>query len=155
HPLAIAPGETAGSLHDKLAPLGARAVIAALDELQRTGTLCAEPQPEIGVTYAAKIDKAEARIDWNEEAVAIHPRGRAFNPVPGASTTLGGALLKVWRAHALPEDRAIAAGEPTAPGTCREQGTSLIVHCGRGALVLDEVQPASGRRMSAMEYMKG
>src|SRR5208282_2584881 len=129
HALSIAPRETAGSLHDKLAALGARAIVAALRQLQREGKLPAEAQSEAGVTYAAKVDRSEASIDWRQSAQAIDRRIRAFNPTPGAQTTLAGGTVKLW--DAAP---AAACG---APGTVvRADATGIVVACGEGALSL-------------------
>ncbi|HEX6361399.1 MAG TPA: methionyl-tRNA formyltransferase, partial [Albitalea sp.] len=95
----IAPDDTTGTLHDRLAALGGRLVVEALERAQ-AGTLARTPQPAEGVTYAHKIDKAEAAIDWRQPAAAIERRVRAFDPVPGASTLVDGETVKVWRAHA-------------------------------------------------------
>ena len=155
HAVAIAADDTAGTLLDKLAETGAREAVVALATLEREGALRATPQPETGVTYAAKIDKAEARLDWNDDAVAIERRIRAFNPAPGASTTVDGMLLKLWRAHALADERIAGAIVDRPAGSCIEDAAGVIVRCGEGVLALDEVQPAGGRRMSATEYLKG
>jgi methionyl-tRNA formyltransferase len=104
----IAADDTGGSLHDKLARLGARLIVRALDALAR-GELRAQAQPGAGASYAAKISKAEAAIDWRESAAAIERKVRAFNPQPGASARARGIALKIWRASAI-----ATAG---APGT--------------------------------------
>ena len=105
----IAPDATAGTLHDRLAALGARLVVAALDGLAR-GVLRPTPQSADGVTYACKIEKAEARVDWMRGADEIERQVRAFNPFPGAATVLRTTEIKLWRAERL------AAGTG-APGT--------------------------------------
>jgi methionyl-tRNA formyltransferase len=147
HPVDIDRTDTAGTLHDRLAAVGAAAIIATLESLARNGTLSATPQPDTGVTYAAKVDKSEAAIDWTKDAQEIERKVRAFNPAPGASTTVNGAILKIWKA------REVGANLPrNAPGMARISEGTLVVQCGNGSLELDEVQPASGRRMRATEY---
>jgi len=148
--VAIAPRETAGSLHDKLAAAGARAIVAVLVRLARDGALEATAQPAAGVTYAAKIGRADTEIQWSQSADAIDRQVRAFDPVPGASTRLGGEAVKVWRAQPLATTHASAAGTVIASGK-----DGIDVACGRGALRLEEVQPASGRRMSAPAFAAG
>jgi methionyl-tRNA formyltransferase len=142
----IAPDEDAGTLHDKLAALGAEEVVAALAEIE-AGRARATSQSEHGVTYAPKIQKQETRLDWAKPAGLLERAVRAFRPFPGASTRLNDAPLKVWRSHV------VAAEGPQ--GRLLEAGDSLVVGCGEGALALDEVQPASGRRMSAHDYIRG
>lgn len=144
----IAPDATAGSLHDELARLGARMIVTALDALAR-GTLVPRPQAGEGVTYAPKIEKAEARIDWRREAAHIDRQVRAFDPIPGATTLLDGLPLKIWRVAPLPA----AAGEP---GTVLAAGADGIdVACGSGALRVLELQRAGGRRLGAAEFLRG
>ena len=94
----IAPRDTAGTLHDRLAAAGAAAIVAALDQLLRDGALPATPQPADAVTYAVKVARAEAAINWTRPAASIERTVRAFDPVPGAHTTVGGESLKVWAA---------------------------------------------------------
>jgi len=144
----IAPDATAGTLHDELAALGARLIVAALEALAR-GTLVPRPQPEAGVTYAPKIDKAEANIDWRRPAAQIERQIRAFNPFPGAAATLDGAALKIWRAALLPD----ATGEPGAVLAAGAGG--IDVACGRGALRVLELQRAGGKRLGAAEFLRG
>lgn len=146
--LAIGPGDTGGSLHDKLAALGARLIVAALDGLER-GTLRPTPQPADGVTYAHKIDKAEARIDWERSAAEIERHVRAFNPVPGSATRLRGDEVKVWQATLLE-----CAGAP--PGTVLRVGREGIdVACGEAAVRLTELQRAGGKRLPADAFLRG
>jgi len=142
----IAADEDAGSLHDKLADLGAEEIVAVLAQLQR-GQRCAVPQTAAGVTYAAKIGREETTLDWARPAAELERAVRAFRPSPGAVTRVGGEALKVWRAR-------IAAGSGS-PGTLLEAGTSLLVACGEQALAIDEVQRPGGRRMAAHEFLRG
>lgn len=140
----IVQDDTAGTLHDKLAELGARLVVATLAELPAA----AQPQPEAGVTYATKIEKAEARLYWGLPAADLERRVRAFNPFPGALASLGGHAIKVWRAEC-----AAASGEP---GRVLASGKSgIVVGCGQNALRLLELQKAGGRRLSAEQFLAG
>lgn len=146
----IAPRETAGTLHDKLAAAGARSVVAALTRLARAGVLAATPQPAAGATYAAKVERTDAAIDWSGSAEAIDRLIRAFDPVPGAATWLSGHGVKVWRADPIAQVSAAAAGTVVSAG---KEG--IDVACGQGVLRLREVQPASGKRMSAAAFAAG
>jgi methionyl-tRNA formyltransferase len=146
--VAIARDDTAGTLHDKLAALGARLIVAALDRLA-SGTIPATPQPAAGVTYAHRIDKTEARIDWTRAAVEIERQVRAFNPFPGAVSRLRGDEIKVWRA-------VVARGGAASPGTILHASNEGIdVACGAGTLRLAELQRAGGRRLSAEAFLRG
>ncbi|NMG42594.1 methionyl-tRNA formyltransferase [Aromatoleum toluvorans] len=145
--LAIAPEDTTATLHDRLAALGAEMVVAALRALPQGG-LQAEVQPEAGVTYAAKIGKAEAAIDWRRPALEIARAVRAFNPFPGAVGTLRDVPVKVWRAEP-------AAGTG-APGTVLSaDDAGVVVACGEGALRLVELQKPGSRRMPVGEFLRG
>jgi methionyl-tRNA formyltransferase len=144
--VAIGADDDSGTLHDKLAALGADLLLAVLDDLA-AGRARAEPQASEGVTYAHKIDKAEAQLRWERPAAELERAVRAFRPAPGATTRLGGDPLKVWRARVVP-----ASGEP---GVLLSTTMGLTVACGRDALQIDEVQPAGGRRMSAAEFARG
>lgn len=146
----IGPRETAGSLHDRLADAGAALVVAVLARLARDGTLAGRPQPDEGVAYAHRIEREDARIDWSADAAVVDRQVRAFDPVPGAFTSLRGATLKVWRAEPA------AAGDPAPPGTVvAASARGVVVACGRGALVITELQPAGGRRMDAAAFVAG
>jgi methionyl-tRNA formyltransferase len=140
----IAPHDTAGSLHDRLAILGARDIVEALADLRAEGKLSSQPQPSEGITYAHKIDKAEAAIDWREPADLIERRIRAFDPFPGAITVLGTEPIKVWAAGVEgAEERADAAG--AVPGqvlACGDDG--VTVQCGSGRLRLTALQRPGG-----------
>jgi methionyl-tRNA formyltransferase len=148
--VAIAPDETTATLHDKLAALGARLIVESL-ELAGCGGLRPIPQPESGVTYAHKIEKAEAAIDWQLPADAIERRIRAFDPFPGASTQLDGETWKVWRARAVMHGRGSAP-----PGTVvaiDDQG--IGVACGEGRLEITQLQRPGGKRLPAAEFLRG
>ncbi len=145
--LPIAAEDTAASLHDKLAQIGARLIVAALEQLER-GQLGVQAQDATAATYAAKIAKDEAEIDWNEAAAAIERKVRAFNPAPGASAAARGCRLKIWRAR-------VVAGRG-APGTILEAGaTGIIVACGRDALCVLELQRAGGKKLTAAQFLAG
>lgn len=145
--LPIGPSETTGELHDRLAALGAEMIVAALDQLP-AGTLNAVAQPELGVTYAAKIGKTEAAIDWHRPAVEIDRRVRAFNPFPGALAVFEQVPVKVWRCE--PMD---AVGEPGAVLSADENG--VVVACGEGALRLLELQRPGSKRLPVGEFLRG
>ena len=133
--LPIAPSDTTASLHDKLALLGGALIVRAL-----RGPARATPQPAEGITYAHKIEKAESRIDWTQDAAQIERRLRAFDPFPGGLAEFGGEPIKVWRAR-LSEGQ----GEP---GQVLGQGADgPIVACGQGSLALTELQRAGGKRL--------
>ena len=143
----IAPDDTAARLHDKLAPLGGRLIVAALEHAA-DGALVRRPQPQQGVSYAAKIGKAEAPIDWREDAVAIERRLRAFDPFPGATALLDGETIKCW--HGTVVDGHGAPGELLAANDA-----GITVACGHGALRLNELQRAGGKRLSAAQFLQG
>lgn len=146
----IAPDDTTGSLHDKLAPLGGRLVVEAL-EIAACGGFRPTPQPAEGVTYAHKIEKAEAAIAWAQPAEAIARRIRAFDPFPGASAQMGGEIVKVWRAHAV---QAEAGG--AGPGTVLAvEAAAIVVACGEGALAVTELQRPGGKRLAAADFLRG
>ena len=143
----IAPDDSTGRLHDRLAALGARLVVQALKDAD-AGRLVPRPQPSEGVTYAHKVDKAESVIDWRDSALAIERRARAFDPFPGLQFELAGASVKLWRAAVVPRSG--------APGTVLEAGEGrLVVACGEGALSLLELQAAGGRRMPVADFLRG
>jgi methionyl-tRNA formyltransferase len=145
--LAIGPGDSAGTLHDKLATLGAESIVAALARLE-AGDLPPTAQPEHGTTYAAKLDKAEAELDLRFAAQALERQIRAFDPFPGAFLRYGEAMVKIWRAGVVP-----AGG---APGEVLASGPSgIVVACGERALCLQELQRAGGKRLSAREFLAG
>ncbi len=145
----IGPRETAGELHDALACLGAEALAEALVSL-KAGTLQPVPQDDDRATYAPKIAKGEARLDWNRPAEELDRAVRAFNPWPVAHTLREGQPLRIWRARPVP-------GEPgTAPGTVRLRDGEVTVACGgNSGLVLEEIQPAGRKRMTGPDAVRG
>jgi methionyl-tRNA formyltransferase len=150
-PACIAALDTTGSLHERLAAAGGDGIVAVLARLERDGALHGRPQPETGMTYAAKIDRGEAVIHWEHDAVAIDRQIRALSPVPGAATMLGGEVLKIWQAEPLPMDGAIVS----AGTVIRADGDGVVVACGTGMLRIAELQPAGSRRMSAAACVAG
>ena len=145
--IAIGAGDDAQSLHDRLADLGARMIVAALAQAG-AGRTRAVPQPTEGVTYARKIEKREAEIDWRRPAVEIERAIRALRPAPGALAKRRGEPFKIWRA----EQRA-AAGDP---GTVLAADTAgVLVACGQGALLATELQRAGGKRLAAADFLRG
>jgi methionyl-tRNA formyltransferase len=142
--LTIEAADTAATLHDRLAQLGASAIVEALDRLPR-GELTRTAQDAAGATYAAKIDKREAPIDWRDDAVVIERRVRAFDPFPGATFVDRGDVLKLWRAEVVPT----AGGQPGEVISTLPQ--PLVVACGNGALTLHQLQRAGGRRSPAAQ----
>lgn len=143
----ILAGDTTGSLHDRLAALGGRLIVEAL-ELAACGGLAPVRQPEEGVTYAHKIEKAEAAIDWRQPAAHIERRLRAFDPFPGGVATLAGQALKIWRAQVCP-----GSGRPGEVLNASEAGVDVA--CGEGALRLTELQRAGGKRLPAAAFLAG
>lgn len=146
--IAIQPQDTTGTLHDKLATLGARMIVAALRAAE-TGSLRPTPQSAEGVTYAAKIAKTEARIDWRQSAEVVARQIRAFNPFPGASARWRQTDIKLWRARVVP-----GRGEPGV--VLRMDGDAFIVACGAGgAVAIEVVQRAGGKRLAASDFVRG
>jgi methionyl-tRNA formyltransferase len=144
---AISEGDTAGALRDRLAALGAKLVVQALDGLE-LGELEAMPQAAEGVTYATKIEKRETRIDWSEAADAICRRVRAFSPSPGASARVRDTELKIWGCST-----GAGQGDPGSILAAGREG--LLVACGGGAVLVTELQRAGGRRLGAAEFLRG
>jgi methionyl-tRNA formyltransferase len=144
----IGPDTTAGDLHDRLAPLGARLMGRALDELER-GALPRQPQPEAGVTYAAKIDRAETRIDWQLPWCRVHNHVRGLSPFPGAwfELPLDGKPVRI---KVLRTTQGQGGG---APGTVLDD--HLTIACGEGAIRIVELQRAGARAMAAAEFLRG
>jgi methionyl-tRNA formyltransferase len=142
--IAITTDETAGSLHDKLAALGARLLVR---------TLATWPAPVAqdanAATYAGRIGRGEAEIDWRKPAAEIERQIRAFDPVPGAQTRHNGIALKIWRAR-------IEHGVHAAPGTvCAADAGGVVVACGEEAVRITELQRAGGKRLAAQAFLSG
>jgi methionyl-tRNA formyltransferase len=143
--LPIAADETAATLHDKLATLGARLVV---DVLRRFGELIPVPQPAEGVTYANKIGKAESLLDFSRPAEELARRIRAFDPFPGAAGVLDGTTIKLWRA--------VAETGSGVPGTVlAADGNGIVVACGEGALRITELQKPGGKRLPVADLLRG
>ena len=148
----IGAADTSGDLHEALAQLGARTLLEGLDALA-AGTLHAIPQPQEGVSYAAKIGKSEAIIDWHRSAVQLDRQVRAFNPWPMAETRFEGDQLRVISAR-LPE--ALKTDPAAIPGTVvAVLDDAVVVKCGEGSLALTQVQRAGRRVLAAREFVLG
>ena len=148
HRYAIQPTDTANEVHDALMNLGAAAIVADLQQLKTEGRLKSVKQPEEGVTYAQKLSKEEARIDWNESAALIERKIRAFNPVPAAWVEYQGKPMKIWRAEVVAQQG--RAGEVLS---CSSDG--LIIACGANALKITELQPSGSKRMDIAAFAAG
>ena len=149
HAITVDPRETGGSLHERLAALGADHIVAALDSLE-SGTADFEPQDDAQATYARKLSKDEALIDWTQPAEALDRKVRAFNPWPVAETRLDGRQLRIWRAHPAPAARQAPPGTVLLAG---EGGISVMT--GRDALVIERLQLPGKRAIDAREFQQG
>jgi methionyl-tRNA formyltransferase len=146
--LGIVADDTGGSLHDRLATLGARLLAEGLRHVLRGEAMPPQPQALEGATYAHKLDKAEAGLDWNETAIALERKVRAFNPWPVAEAQIGGERLRIWVAHA------VAAQVNAAPGTViAAQRDGIDVACAQNVLRITQVQRAGGKRMAVRDYL--
>ena len=144
--LAVGPDETAGELHDRLAALGGEMLVRHFDAIVG-GELDADEQDDASATYAGKINKADARLDWQQPADMLHRRVRAYNPVPGAFFLLDDTPIKCWRAGV------VAGGGHAVPGHVLSAGRDgIVVACGRGALRLDSLQRPGKRPVTAAEF---
>lgn len=148
--LPIAGDDTTASLHDKLAQLGGEMIVATLRELEQTH-MPAVPQAEQGVTYAHKIAKDEAALDFSQAADSLARKVRAFNPFPGAVGTVDGTAVKLWRAEAVEASTQWPSGHVIAANA--EDG--VLIACGDGALRVSELQKPGGKRLPAAEFLKG
>jgi methionyl-tRNA formyltransferase len=146
--VAIGAADTTATLHDTLAALGARMIVAALQKMEH---LEPRPQPEAGVTYAAKIGKEEARLDFTLSAEALGRKIRAFNPFPGAHAQVNGVTIKIWGAEALAADSRALPGQVLAA----DASHGIVVACNGGTLRLTELQKPGGKRLPAAEFLKG
>ena len=144
--LEIAPNETSVTLHDRLAALGAKLIVNTLAQLGGVKPLARMPQSNIGITYAEKILKAEAEIDWSLSAKQIDARIRAFNPFPGASSSFAGHGIKFWNS-CMPKEAPSKSGLPGEVLGFIEE--SIYVQCGSGVLEVIEMQKPGGKRMNA------
>lgn len=145
----ISPDETAGSLHDRLAQLGAVSIVETLERLA-LGTIAARPQPAAGATYAAKITRQDVRIDWSQPAQRVAQMIRALDPTPGAQTQLGPQMLKLWsaKAHDTSTDQ--------APGTVMGvEADGIRIACGHGELIVTELQRSGGKRLPSRDFVRG
>ena len=143
--LVIGEHETTGELHDHLAAQGARMIVDAISRLDQLKPVT---QPEAGVTYANKIDKAEAQLDWTQPAAQLARKVRAFNPFPGVSIELAGLLVKLWRAEAV-----TGSGAPGKVLAASADG--IIVACSEGALRITELQKPGSRRVASADFLSG
>jgi len=151
----IGERETAGSLHDRLAPLGGELLVDTLDGIA-AGRAREQAQSQVGVTYAEKITKGEALIDWREAADSIWRRVRAFNPWPIAETRMNGTQLRVWDAELVPGAAAVARSEPAPPpgSVVAASSAGIDVACGEGALRLLRLQLAGRKPLAVAEFLK-
>ena len=147
----ISADDTTATLHDRLAQDGAKLIVEALLELERNGKLASTPQPADGVTYAEKIGKHEAALDWRKPAAVLARQVRAFDPFPGGVGTLeDGSSVKIWAASP------VEAESGGAPGTIADVGPEgVVVICGEGALRLTQLQKPGGKRLPVREFLAG
>ena len=161
--VAIHDADTAATLHDKLMHAGARAIVEAL---RRGAALSAIAQAGEGVTYAAKITREEAALDFNRDAIELARKLRAFDPFPGCSGRCGDTIVKLWAGEALaPTVSCVLTGNarppgavagPAAAGTVLEAGDAgIVIACGSGALRATHLQKPGGKRLPAREFLQG
>lgn len=143
-PLPITPEDTTGALHDRLSQIGAALIVQALGRLD---TLTPVPQSEDGVTYAAKIDKGEARVDWNQSVEVVDRHIRGLSPFPGAWTEIDGARVKLLQSR-------LAQGQG-APGEVLQAGDALVVACSGGAVEVTRLQRAGRGAQDAASFLRG
>jgi methionyl-tRNA formyltransferase len=148
---AIAPGDTTASLHDKLAALGGRLIVRAL-QMAANRQFSPVPQPADGINYAHKIEKSEAQIDWQQSAVVIERRIRAFTPFPGATSVLAGEVVKLQNAHVL---IAVNAHESPASSILAVQNEGIDVATGEGVLRITQLQKPGGKMLPVADFLRG
>jgi len=148
---AIAPGDTTASLHDKLAALGGRLIVEAL-QMAANSQFSPAPQPTDGISYAHKIEKMEAQIDWRQSAAVIERRIRAFNPFPGVSSVLNGELIKLHHAHVL---MASCADNTGAASILAVQNEGIDVATGDGVLRITQLQKSGGKALPVADFLRG
>lgn len=146
--LPISSSDTTGSLHDKMAQLGGKMIVTALDLLQQN-TLPATPQPIQGISYAAKISKEEATLDFTLPAVVLERKIRAFNPFPGACASFAGINIKLWQAQIITISNTYPAG-----AVINADANGVVVACGNDALRFTELQKPGGKRLPVAEFLK-
>lgn len=144
----IAPDDTGGSLHDRLAALGAGMLAEGLARVLRGETLAARAQADDGVTYAHKLDKAEAQLDWTQPALALARKVRAFDPWPVAEARIDGERLRIWSAEAI--DAAVDAAPGSLVATSRE---AIDVATGDGVLRIRQLQREGGKRVAVRDWL--
>jgi len=152
--LPILPSDTTGSLLDRLAELGGQLMVQALAQAA-VGKLHPVPQPAHGITYASKIDKAEAAIDWSQSAQTIARRVRAFNPFPGASTQLAGETLKIWAAEASEAGDGTPQASQVAGQIVAITAAGIAVAALDSIVILTELQRPGGKRLASAEFLRG
>lgn len=153
--IAIAADDSTGSLHDKLAQLGGEMIVQTLRVLEVEQTsIQATVQPEQGVTYAAKISKEEAALDFNLAADVLARKIRAFNPFPGAHANMNGSVIKIWRAEAIKSSSGTEA-RPVGRVLAANAHEGVVVACGEQCLRLTELQKPGGKRLPIAEFLKG
>ena len=145
--ITITEDDDAGTLHDRLAVLGAEMIVRALSALE-TGHASFTPQAVAGVSYARKIDKSELTINWARPAGELASAVRAFRPAPGASSSLAGVSVKIWEA-------CVVEGSGAPGCTLAADSHGIVIACGRGALAVTQLQRAGGKRLSAEEFLRG
>ncbi|MBK5205439.1 MAG: methionyl-tRNA formyltransferase [Polaromonas sp.] len=143
--------DTTGTLHDKLALLGGRLIVEALKMAAR-GELQPVKQPDAGVSYAHKIEKAEAAIDWTQPAAVIERQIRAMNPFPGATAQLGPDVIKLWSSHV---DSCLHLSDMSCGTILSANADGVRVLCGQGVLTLTELQRPGGKRLRAADFLRG
>ena len=147
HRVPIAQDDDAQSLHDRLAALGAEAIVGALADIA-AGRATFQPQPGSGVTYARKIGKQEAELDWSRSGTELERAVRALRPAPGARSRLRGEIVKIWRARHV--------AHTGTPGMVLERGDDgIVIGCGEGALLATELQRSGGTRLAAADFLRG
>ena len=146
--------DTTARLHDRLADMGGRMIVEALN-LAARGELIRQPQPADGITYAHKVEKHEALVDWSQDAASIVRRIRAFDPFPGASTLLAGDTIKLWAADVASgtEDSAAAADSPGK--VVSVSSTGIAISTGYGIVTLTELQRPGGKRLGVADFLRG
>jgi methionyl-tRNA formyltransferase len=149
--LPIAPADTTGSLHDRLADLGGRLIVRAL-ELAASGALHPVKQPDQDVTYAHKVEKSEAQVDWSQPAAVVSRRIHAFDPFPGAWSPLRGEVLKLWCSEI---DSALRPPDAGCGAILSVNEGGVTVACGQGALRLTQLQRAGGKRLAVADFLRG